>query len=562
MARPDSDVMHRPRWRGGLAAVLLLALPLLVMQAALDGYFLLDDFGMLSIVRLIGNPLPAFVENHIPGGLYYRPLGIQLWWLAERAFGAQAAWHYLCNALLHGAVVVALWRWLAAATHSRGLAFAAALVYAIHPVAIGTTLWLSDRFDLLAMLFGTLGLGAASRFAVDGRVRDAGVALASIALALLAKEIALVPLAAIGALWFCAEPGVAVRRRLQASAVLVAVVAAWFTLRALVIADAGAAHMFAARPLAELVAAGLANGFGAAVDYLGYLPRLAGWQAVSVIAGLGVLAVAMLAGAVRPWTRARLRLFAAGSVLAVAPLVLQFPLLAFQDPRLDAAGDGMLLAINARHFYVSCAGVIVVVVAVLAPLCTFGIRAGSRGAGIAVAAAVLLVAGWLPASQQMARIHRDLTRQQHGLVEAAHAALASIALPGRGCHVFLLDTGNWPFAWVSDEAIKGTTRELDRLAGCLIQTEHTPWYHIVAGGRVGDGDLAPLVPAPGVARARLGAAEILVLNLDPSVPASTMRNAVFLGWTDGRFVDITSDVLAGRRTLSLRCNRRPAACPP
>lgn len=543
------------RW---LAALLLFILPALAMRGAFDGYFLLDDFGMLSIVRLIGSPAHAFFENHMPGGLYYRPLGILAWWLGEKMFGSVAAWHYACNALLHGAVVLAFCRWLVAACGSRGLAYGAAAMFAVQPVAIGTTLWLSDRFDLLALLFGLLALRAAWRFADEGQGSDWFRALVWIALALLSKEIALVTAAAVFVVWMLGDRRTALRRRVLAMFSLAVLSAAYLCVRWLVIADAGASYLFSALPLADLLTAGLAHGAGAAIDYLGHWPRLAGWKAALAVAGAVSLLPALWIGARMPWSRRRARLLATGAVLAVAPLMLQFPLLALQDLTLPASGNDLLLAFNARYFYVCCAGLVAIGVAVLSPLA----QSRKRTVWWAAAAAAMLVVVWFSASQHMAKLYRDETRQQRAFVEAAHDALATIALPHRGCQVYLLDTDNWPFAWVSDEAIKATTTDLARLAGCLIQTEHTPWYHIVGHGRVGADELAPMVMARGIERARLGDAEFISLDLSASIDASTLHDAVFLAWQDGAFRDVSADVVSKRRAVKFHCNRRPADCAP
>ena len=95
-------------WRFVVASVLAGIALATVFRAAFSAYFLLDDFGMLSIARFLDNPFEPFVRNHIPGGIFYRPVGMLLWWLSERGFGSGAFAHYLLNLLLHGAVAVAL----------------------------------------------------------------------------------------------------------------------------------------------------------------------------------------------------------------------------------------------------------------------------------------------------------------------------------------------------------------------------------------------------------------------------------------------------------------------
>ena len=99
--------MRNPRtW---LAVAVLSLLSLLVYRAAFGAYFMLDDFGMLAIARFIDNPLEPFLRQHIPGGLYYRPVGMLVWWTSERFFSNDPFAHYLINLVLHQCVAVAIW---------------------------------------------------------------------------------------------------------------------------------------------------------------------------------------------------------------------------------------------------------------------------------------------------------------------------------------------------------------------------------------------------------------------------------------------------------------------
>lgn len=83
-------------------------LAIVAFRAAFSAYFMLDDFGMLAISRFLANPFDPFIRNQFPGGLYYRSIGMLVWWLSERTFGAEPLGHYCLNLLLHGLVVVAL----------------------------------------------------------------------------------------------------------------------------------------------------------------------------------------------------------------------------------------------------------------------------------------------------------------------------------------------------------------------------------------------------------------------------------------------------------------------
>src|SRR6185503_1253742 len=73
-------------------------------------------------------------------------------------------------------------------------------VFAVHPVAIGTALWLSDRFDLIATLFSLLALCAALDYVRQPRRTSLAALLACLLIAFMGKEIAIVGACAAAAL--------------------------------------------------------------------------------------------------------------------------------------------------------------------------------------------------------------------------------------------------------------------------------------------------------------------------------------------------------------------------
>jgi hypothetical protein len=177
-------------WWGALALALLLAWP------ALNGQFLSDDIGFMhwmlgwdqrdafwsTILAKFGEGLP--VPSH-----YYRPLAFLTYGLDQRLFGwAPLPWHltsyaiHVGNALLVGALMRALGGdALRAAT--------AAALFLLFPLAPEVSIWLSGRYDALAVTGMLVAVHAHLR--AQGFDRWRVLSLIGFALGLAAKEAAM-----------------------------------------------------------------------------------------------------------------------------------------------------------------------------------------------------------------------------------------------------------------------------------------------------------------------------------------------------------------------------------
>ncbi|MBL0165565.1 MAG: hypothetical protein IPP82_18465 [Xanthomonadales bacterium] len=551
----------KPDWRFGITIALIAIALATVFRAAFSAYFLLDDFGMLSIVRFLDNPFEPFARNHIPGGIYYRPVGMLFWWLSERWFGAEAFAHYLINLLLHAAVAVALGSLVARLCGNRWVGLIAGACFVLHPIGIGTSLWLSDRFDLLALLFGTLGLRAALDFSRSGARRSLWLMLGLLGISLLSKEISLACFAAAGAI--CLRPADPSRSRqgIWACLVLLLLVAVYALVRSLVLVFPVASPLMAADGVMATLKLGLANWLTGWTDYLFLASRLNGYKLVLSISGFtGLLVIALLA-MWQPWGRGRQQAILAGIVLWISTAVLQSPLLAHFGVYFHDKSPIIESVVNARYFYVSLAGFLIALAALLAPLLA---RAPWTRA-IVLSALALLMLPWLSTSQTLAHRYRNETRQLKTVVQAANRAIGAIEIPASGCQVYLLGTSSWSFGWISDEAIKATHPSLDRISHCLIQTEHTPWYHIAILDGVDLDSLRPLSIVQGDDQIStlqpIGRAHFLVLNLDVGTRIPAGSHARFFDWQNDGFVDVTDEILRGLRSPNFVCNRRADHCP-
>lgn len=115
----------------------------------LDAWWFRDDFWMLTLSRNVEQPLAFWTSDH-SASFFYRPLGMTLWWVTTKLFGTDLLPHYAINAVLHCSVAVAFGAWMRGLSRNVWIGVSAMLLYAVHPVALRTSQWLSDRFDLLA----------------------------------------------------------------------------------------------------------------------------------------------------------------------------------------------------------------------------------------------------------------------------------------------------------------------------------------------------------------------------------------------------------------------------
>lgn len=549
------------RASGFIAVFVVVAiLAIIAFRAAFSAYFLLDDFGMLAISRFLGNPLVPFIHDQFPGGLYYRPLGMLVWWFSERAFGAIPLGHYCLNLLLHGLVAFALGRLVKDLCANRWTGLAAAACFLLHPIGIGTTLWLSDRFDLLAMLFGLLGVHAALRYS-HGRDRySLWTTFAFLAMSLLSKEMALACFAGAATLWLSAPTTVSPARRIRDCSYLVLIVIVYLVIRSLILDRVNAEGLYTGKHLATLFRDGMVNWLSGWFDYFLFWARIEGWQRIVAIGSTLLVAAFGIASLKQPWSASRRQTLLVGLAIWLSSGLLQWPLLGHFSVRLAAVDIPIYTMVNARHFYVSLAGFLIVLAALLAPLST-----SQRWRGWLALAALGLLVPWFAASQNLAGVQRTQTQQVETMVRAANAAISQLDLPAKGCQIYLLDTNEWSLGWVSDEAIKATAPDLERIAGCFIQTEHTPWYHIAVLDPIDGDGLLPMTLIEGATRQAairpLGKAKFVSLNLDARSKLPEGSTAQFLSWNGTDFLNVTDDVISGRRTPTFVCNRPASECP-
>ena len=176
---------------------LLLVVAVLVYANTLVNGFTYDDNVYILRNQIVTHPSLAGFLQPLESNNVFRPVYIASFALNWRLAGAQAFGYHLLNLLLHAGVVVLLYlalkRLVESSSHSATLAFATALLFAVHPIHTEAVASIAGRSELLAVGY----LLAAWLLHLDDRPVPA---LLCFLLALLSKESAVVfvPLVVLG----------------------------------------------------------------------------------------------------------------------------------------------------------------------------------------------------------------------------------------------------------------------------------------------------------------------------------------------------------------------------
>jgi tetratricopeptide (TPR) repeat protein len=131
----------------------------------------------------------------------YYALSNTSFWLEWRLWGNHATGYHVTNLLLHTVNALLIWCVLAR-LGVRG-AWVAALVFALHPVNVMSVAWISERKNVLSLMFALLSVLAFLRWEEVHKWHWYGLAMGGFALALLSKTaIVMLPCALLLCLWW------------------------------------------------------------------------------------------------------------------------------------------------------------------------------------------------------------------------------------------------------------------------------------------------------------------------------------------------------------------------
>lgn len=192
--------MRFPRLAGALP--IALAAVLVYLRTLGCGYVWDDDDYVTQnpVLRTAGAFWSIWFE---PASLpQYYPLVHSTFWLEYRLWGPSPLGYHAVNVLLHAASAVLFWRLLVRLAVPGALF--GALLFAVHPVHVESVAWVTERKNVLSLLFALLAAHGWWRWRDDGGgARAYGLATAAFVGALLSKTVtATLPGALLVLVWW------------------------------------------------------------------------------------------------------------------------------------------------------------------------------------------------------------------------------------------------------------------------------------------------------------------------------------------------------------------------
>jgi len=158
--RPENKIL----FPAGVICIVLICLAAYI--PAIRSGFVWDDDAMLTenvVLREHGLYRSWFstVQNN------YWPITWSSYWLEHKFWKLNPVGYHVTNILIHTVCALLIWRILVQLNISA--AFAAALIFAVHPVNVESVAWIAQRKTVLSMLFFLLSLFYYLRFDRTGR---------------------------------------------------------------------------------------------------------------------------------------------------------------------------------------------------------------------------------------------------------------------------------------------------------------------------------------------------------------------------------------------------------
>jgi hypothetical protein len=546
-------------FRRGLAPLVIVVAVALVYWPGLNGFWTRDDYMQLAFARLVGSPWPVFAHDHyfpVPGSIF-RPLGFASFWLSQALFGTDYFRNAFGDLVLHVAVALALYRVIRAGSIERVPAALCTLLFALHPAVLGTALWWSARFDLLAMLFGLLAVRAALDHAARPRAGSLLVALAALLAALLSKETALAAAAAVGLVWLRGARFDRARRgeSMRALLALVAVVALFFAWRTLVLGTL-TTGLAGEASIVDAFGRGLARWFANLPGYVSFWPRSS--MAIGIVLfGYVFIELADL------WIERSRRssmppvafdLLICGVCLFLLPAVLQAPIAAMNATPLGADASTVETVMQSRLYYVSFGGLAMLFAAGLGRLwMSDRIPRSVLAGGVAVC-----IAAFAWASHRAAVAFAETTAASRPVAERVAGAVDRAAPAAGTCRIVVLGVQpppEWSIYVSIDSIAKALTADPARTGRCFLASDYVTYFNLMRGS-ANPADASPYTPRSAGGRPipwlRIGDMTSAYLDPPANAAAASLAGIVFLQYKDGTFADVTADVASGHLPVALR----------
>jgi tetratricopeptide (TPR) repeat protein len=142
----------QPRWPAWLVAALLALMTILAYQPVWHAGFIWDDDVYVTanpMLRSLGGL--ALIWRDPTATVQYYPLVHTSFWLEYHLWALNPMGYHVVNVLLHALAAILLWRVLARLQLPG--AWLAAGIFALHPVAVESVAWVTERKNVLSAVF-------------------------------------------------------------------------------------------------------------------------------------------------------------------------------------------------------------------------------------------------------------------------------------------------------------------------------------------------------------------------------------------------------------------------
>ncbi len=176
----------RALWRAALPAA-IIAVTFLAHGPAIRAGYIWDDAAFLTdnpLIQARDGPYRFWFTTEPTD---YFPLTSTMLWAEWRLWGSNPTPYHVGNIALHALSALLLWRVLRRLNLREPAPYLAALIFAVHPVTVASVAWITERKNVLSMMFYLLSIRAWFRFEDSGRRRGYVLALLAGAAAMLAK---------------------------------------------------------------------------------------------------------------------------------------------------------------------------------------------------------------------------------------------------------------------------------------------------------------------------------------------------------------------------------------
>jgi len=176
----------RALWAAALPAA-IIAVTFLAHGPAIRAGYIWDDAAFLTdnpLIQARDGPYRFWFTTEPTD---YFPLTSTMLWAEWRLWGNNPMPYHAGNIALHALSALLLWRVLRRLNLREPAPYLAALLFAVHPVTVASVAWITERKNVLSMVFYLLSILAWLRFEDSGRRLGYAPALLAGAAAMLAK---------------------------------------------------------------------------------------------------------------------------------------------------------------------------------------------------------------------------------------------------------------------------------------------------------------------------------------------------------------------------------------